>query len=181
MSDTEILQNVVLTRPFPRSYWVVPGRFLAGEYPGSLLLYEAREKIDNLLNLGIDTFIDLTLYDHLEPYAPILKTEANRLGRYFTYEKQGIRDTSIPSKGDMKRILDQIDSAIEQGHNVYIHCWGGIGRTGTVVGCYLARHGTTGQAALDEIARLRNEVPSTRISPETDEQRRMVMTWRTGQ
>ena len=27
------------------------------------------------------------------------------------------------------------------GRKVYVHCWGGVGRTGTVVGCYLVRQG----------------------------------------
>ena len=35
---------------------------------------------------------------------------------------------------------------------VYVHCWGGIGRTGTTVGCWFVRHGRTGDQALAEIA-----------------------------
>ena len=31
---------------------------------------------------------------------------------------------------------------------MYLHCWGGVGRTGTVVGCWLVRHGRTGDEAL---------------------------------
>lgn len=181
MSDTEILQAFTLTRPFPKSYWVIPARFLAGEYPSSLLLSEAKEKIDGLLTLDIDTFIDLTLFDHLEPYEPMLRIEAERMKKPYFYNKMGIRDFSIPSRRDMKKILDTIDTALSSGHNIYVHCWGGIGRTGTVVGCYLARHGVTGKAALDEIARMRLVVPSSRISPETDEQRSMVVSWKTGE
>lgn len=169
-----------LARPFARSYWVIPERFLAGEYPGSLLLQEAHEKISGLLNLGMDTFIDLTHYDHLEPYMPILKPLAARMGKTFTYEKMGFRDLSVPSRKDMRKILDRIDAALANGSNVYVHCWGGIGRTGTVVGCFLARHGITGQAALDEIERMRLVVPSARPSPETPEQRRMVVNWQVG-
>ena len=41
----------------------------------------------------------------------------------------------------LKHILDEIDGAILNGKTVYVHCLGGIGRTGTVVGCYLVRHG----------------------------------------
>jgi hypothetical protein len=181
MSDIETLQAFTLTRPFPKSYWVIPGRLLAGEYPGSLLLSEAREKIDGLLNLDINTFIDLTLYDHLEPYEPMLRIEAKRLSKTYVYEKMGIRDLSVPSRRDMQKILNTIDLALNDERNVYVHCWGGIGRTGTVVGCFLARHGLIGQTALNEIARLRMVVPSSRVSPETDEQRRMVLSWKAGE
>ena len=38
-------------------------------------------------------------------------------------------------------MLDAIDDQLENGGNVYVHCWGGKGRTGTVVGCWLIRHG----------------------------------------
>jgi len=38
---------------------------------------------------------------------------------------------------------------------VFVHCWGGVGRTGTVVGCLLVDAGHDGQAALDRITALR--------------------------
>ena len=72
--------------------------------------------------------------------------------------------------------LDAIDEAIESGETVYVHCFGGIGRTGTVVGCYLVRHGMTGVEALDQIAQLRQGTPEGwQVSPETEEQREMVL------
>ena len=36
-------------RPIPYSYWVIPGRFLAGQYPGSLDPAEARWKVQQFL------------------------------------------------------------------------------------------------------------------------------------
>ncbi|WP_374108489.1 hypothetical protein [Nostoc sp. XA010] len=33
--------------------------------------------------------------------------------------------------------LPPIDRALNGQEKVYVHCWGGIGRTGIVVGCYL--------------------------------------------
>ena len=41
-------------------------------------------------------------------------------------------------------ILDAIDVALAQGRTVDVHCWGRIGRTGAAVGCWLVRHGLTG-------------------------------------
>ena len=48
------------SRPDPNTYWVQPGRFLAGEYPGAPDAKETREKIAAFLEAGITTFIDLT-------------------------------------------------------------------------------------------------------------------------
>ena len=42
------------TRPMPNSYWVDPGRFAAGEYPGALDAGEAEGKVTALLEAGID-------------------------------------------------------------------------------------------------------------------------------
>ena len=70
-----------------------------------------------------------------------------------------IHDVSTPTQAQMARILDAIDAALAVGHAVYLHCYGGIGRTGTVVGCYLVRHGMDGEEALAEIARLRQGTP----------------------
>jgi len=78
----------------------------------------------------------------------------------------------------MRQILDTLDEALQAGHVVYVHCWGGIGRTGTVVGCYLVRHGFTGEEALQRIACWVAGTPKAhRPSPETAEQRRMVLDW----
>jgi protein-tyrosine phosphatase len=76
------------------------------------------------------------------------------------------------------RALGASDSAREQGLGVYLHCWGGIGRTGTVVGCWLVRHGASGSAALDRIAELHGATPDgARRSPETEAQREAVLGW----
>ena len=94
-----------------------------------------------------------------------------------------IRDVSVPSKEAMVAILDAIDKSIRENHPVYVHCWGGKGRTGTVIGCYLARHGIAiGQEALARINYLRRDLPdSSARSPETLEQCEMVLSWAKGE
>ena len=78
----------------------------------------------------------------------------------------------------MRMILDRIDAALDAGETVYVHCFGGIGRTGSVVGCWLVRHGLSGKAALEQIARWRKGTPDGwKVSPETRAQRAFVRGW----
>ncbi len=83
----------------------------------------------------------------------------------------------------MIKILDTIDESMAKALPVYVHCWGGVGRTGTVAGCYLMRHGLANRDdMLERIAVLRrNEVTANRTSPETWDQRVMVQSCFLGQ
>jgi hypothetical protein len=167
-------------RPIANCYWVVPSRFLAGEYPGALDEAEARQRVRKFLEAGLTSFLDLTTEDELIPYTPFLREEAARLGVTVEHRRAPIQDLTVPRPSEMVNILNRIDGAIESGCAIYVHCWGGVGRTGTVVGCYLTRHGHHGQSALDELTRLRKvmEKAAWRVSPETDEQKEFVRNWR---
>ncbi len=140
--------------PIPSSYWVIPGRFVAGEYPGAREPAQAVERLRRLLGAGIDCFIDLTEADsHLTKYATWAVEEGRRQGVTVGHERHAITDWSIPdTPAHMERTLDAIDGALADGRMVYLHCWGGVGRTGTVVGCWLVRHGMSGEEALAQIA-----------------------------
>ncbi|WP_419913106.1 protein-tyrosine phosphatase family protein [Candidatus Poriferisodalis sp.] len=177
--------NVSNSRPsLPmNTYWVVPGRIAAGEYPGALSRKEAAYKLRILLEAGISRFIDLTEpYEGLEPYAEIAAEESSRLGTSVEHSRHSIVDLDVPqSPQDMAAILDAIDAALSEGKTVYVHCWGGVGRTGTVVGCWLVRHGMTGDEALAQIAEWwkgMEKAYRTPRSPEMPRQREYVRNWR---
>lgn len=171
-------------RPIPNSYWVIPGRLAAGEYPGAIESREAAKKLRTLLSAGIDHFIDLTgTADRLRPYSEIAEEEAHNLDLAIGYERHTIVDLSVPrSPEHMAGILGAIDTALDAGKTVYVHCWGGVGRTGTVVGCWLVRHGRTGAEALDQIAEWWKGLSASKVaihprSPETPRQREYVRNW----
>ena len=169
-------------KPIPNSYWVKPGRLAAGEYPGDPNPHQARRKLRALLEANISFFIDLTeIKDGLDPYNKVVEHEARTLGMCVHYKRYPIVDVSIPKEPeDMIRILDAIDHALGMGHSVYVHCWGGVGRTGTAIGCWLVRHGLTGEEALRRIDKLWQGVEKAwRIpnSPETCEQQEYVRNW----
>ena len=80
----------------------------------------------------------------------------------------------------MAVLLDALDADLASGHKVYLHCWGGIGRTGTTVGCWLVRHGLTGEQALVRLNELYQTAEQSRIfprSPETDAQVAFILGW----
>ena len=99
-------------------------------------------------------------------------------GVTINYTRMPIRDRKVPTISYLKTILDYIDNEIDNNKNVYVHCFRGLGRTGTIVGTYLARHGKTGEESLAEIFNLRQGVlNSWWPSPQTEEQRKMVFNW----
>jgi hypothetical protein len=173
--------------PHPNCYWAEPGRLLAGEYAGSSKPAAARQKIGSLLDVGIRFFLDLTESGErtgsglLMPYSDLLASEAQIRGIDVRYCRMSIRDLSVPlPPSSMVGILDAIDTELGQGNAVYVHCWGGIGRTGTVIGCYFVRHGMDGETALSTLATLWHGVEKYHRrpqSPETDEQREFVLNW----
>ena len=167
-------------RPIPESYWVLPGRLLAGEYPGQYDEEGTRRRLEALIEAGFDLFIDLTDDHENVPYAGTLRETGKLYEVHLTHDRFPIGDFGLPSPEQMNRILDAIDEGLKAGRKIYLHCWGGIGRTGTTVGCYLVRHGRTGAEALDQLAAWWRNVPKSRFhphSPETLQQSDFVLQW----
>jgi hypothetical protein len=155
-----------VSTPIPGSYWVVPGRLLAGEYPWALVDRDAAAAV------GITSFVDLTEeHEGLPRYDALLAKDVR-------FARRAIPDFGCPSPERMSETLDLIDAELERGEVVYLHCFGGRGRTGTVVGCWLVRHGSSGEEALAKIKNLRKDIPqATQASPETPDQCELVRTW----
>lgn len=157
------------------AYWVIPDQFMAGEYPGHRY-NEAQTplRLDALLEAGITTFIDLTEPHERIPYEATLREQASYYHVAVQYQRFSIGDFGTPSHEKMRIILDTIHSALAAGEKPYIHCWAGMGRTGTAVGCFFAETGLSGNAALLKVERLCYYAPS----PQTEEQKNFVRNWR---
>jgi protein-tyrosine phosphatase len=134
----------------------------------------------HFLDAGVTFFLDLTVEGEsgLRPYAPLLPRKTLRAGAPVHYQRMAIRDMSTPTLPLLQQILTTLDGALAGGHTVYVHCWAGIGRTGTVIGCYLVQQGMSPSQAFQTIAHLLQNTPrSHRRSPETEAQRQVVQQW----
>jgi ADP-ribosyl-[dinitrogen reductase] hydrolase len=164
------MPNETPPRPDKNTYWVVPPKFLAGEYPGDIDPVKARKRIKQFLGAGIRHFIDLTELDELEPYETILLEEARNSSTEVTYQRFPIVDNSVPRNAEcLAEILFAIDRRIKEEGVVYLHCWGGVGRTGLVVACWLQEHGRTPNDALAELSAKWSTVEKIYRKPESPE------------
>ncbi len=173
--------------PFARSYWVVPDRLLGGFYPGDRDEAVAIGKLNALLDCGVTHVLNLmqpTEGDHagrpFTSYETAFLRLAEQRGIAAGWSRHPIRDLSVPSVSQMVTILDDIDSILQRNGCVYIHCWGGRGRTGTALGCWLARHREADPLSM--LSRLTAHARSSfsRI-PETDTQQQFVRSWKANQ
>jgi len=173
--------------PLPRCYWVRAPRLLAGAYPGKPLPAEHQERVTQLFDAGMRTFINLMEEDETNPqgkpfvrYDDLLRSLAAERKTRIAHLRFPIRDQGIPTADLMRSILDAIDLSLAAGDPVYVHCFGGIGRTGTTIGCWLLRHGlTTPEDVLTMLAELRtaDHERSSWASPENERQRDFVLDW----
>ena len=171
--------------PLENSYWV-SDLLVAGEYPAPPGDVDfARERLARLLEAGVRSFINLTEDLELECYEDLLLEEAEARGcGEVRYWRPSIPDADVPTVEHMRAILDLLAREAAEGRCTYVHCWGGVGRTGTVIGCHLVRAGRSGDEALAEVARLFATMsPAKRRwhptgSPENEAQREFVRSWR---
>jgi hypothetical protein len=106
----------------------------------------------------VTLIVDLTHEsDRLAPYASHVGTPLRRVN-------VPVRDLHAPKLDDLIPTLDLIDEEIGAGGLVYIHCWGGCGRTGAVVASWLVKQGWTAEEALDRYADASRDVCGRRCT-----------------
>ena len=159
-----------INRPLNQSYEVscYGGTVYAGEYPGDKYGEKAVEKLKHMHHFGVRHFIDLTEEGELTPYNHLLPKDT-------TYTRFPIPDCGAPkSVKDVQRLLLRIEELKKMEGYIYLHCWGGVGRTGTIVACYLAQNWEEPELnhTLDVLRRNFSEMPKSayRETPETKEQ-----------
>lgn len=171
-----------------RAYAIIPGALYAGEIPSSINDDELERKIQTLYELGVTHIVNLTEVNEtnfkaipLRQYAQYAEAYYEQKGREITCLRYPIRDLDIPSISQMRTTIAALNTILSEGGCAYLHCWGGIGRTGTVLGCFLLQNEILDHTtAIPYISFLkRNTNIRNRMSPETIEQCDFVRYWDT--
>jgi atypical dual specificity phosphatase len=101
--------------------------------------------LDALEDAGIGAIVSLT-----ERMPPELVGES----RFVTLHLP-IEDMTPPEREQTERFVRFVDDHLEAGHSVGVHCLAGLGRTGTMIACYLVTLGRSADGAIDEVRRAR--------------------------
>lgn len=159
-------------KPINNSYQVT-SQIYAGEYP----IHKDKEsgfvKMKQFESFGITHFVDLTEEGELAPYDKMLYSSTS-------YLRFPIRDVSVPkSMDEVRKLIKHIINIVNNNPEakVYIHCWGGVGRTGTIVGCLLSElYQLSYIEAITKLEQLFSACPKSayRETPENAEQRNFI-------
>ena len=167
----------------PQHYPIEPGVLYGGEYPGDKMLDVALARLRGLVELGVRTFIDLTSpFDHMAPYHGLLANLQTETSITLRRISMPVPDMGVPDSDEtMRAIMSAIRNSMNTAPAVYVHCWGGIGRTGTVAGCWLRECGLDPDTALARVQHLYSThmAKATRHpeSPQTPGQKDYIRSW----
>ncbi len=165
--------------PFEGAYYVGSQLLVGRNFVGQTVA-ETRERVAAMLDAGIGTVVSLV--DRSELFWMRRHLLDFDYRECFDWHIFPLRDGAAPSPEQMAKILDVIDAAMATNRQTYLHCMGGRGRSGTVVGCLLSRHDIArGVGALNKLSEMRFQHGLFRRSPETEPQRQTVISWRKGQ
>lgn len=172
--NTQDPADLILDRPLPNSYWVIPGRLLAGEHPMGEGEAQARGRLERLHQAGIACYVDLTEPGEQPEYRHLLPKRSE-------YLRSPIVDTGVPfNVSQIQELLSSIRAALARERGIYVHCRAGIGRTGLIIGCFLAEEEQDGKSALKRLNRLWRQSARARDwprVPQTAEQADYVRRW----
>ena len=137
--------------------FILPGQLAGCAKPGGW--GDPRSDLAGLARQGIGSLVSLT--------EEALDAEALRdIG--FRVLHLPVPDFHPPTLVQIREFVAFVDACLADGVAVAVHCGAGIGRTGTMLACYLVSRGMTPDAA---VRKLRRERPG---SIETPEQERCV-------
>jgi len=131
-----------------RINWVIPKQLAGSRYPDPNDLPEIYQQ-------GIRAIVSLEEYEN-----PGLIVRTG-----FDHLHLPIPDFTAPSIPQLKRMIGFISSMIDKYKPVLVHCYAGIGRTGTVLAAYLIHTGSDVESALNKI---RTRIPGAVQTPDQE-------------
>jgi atypical dual specificity phosphatase len=120
--------------------WIIPGQLLLRSYP------HGTEELRDLAGRGVTVLINLERRQH----------DREHLERFgFAEIHIPVPDFTAPTPEDLDRGVAAIETHLTQSHVVTVHCAAGLGRSGTLIACYLVQQGQAPHDAIAEVRRLR--------------------------
>jgi protein-tyrosine phosphatase len=96
---------------------------------------DMEQDLKRITEKKITTVIMLVSNEELAHYGvPNLKSKFDSL--HIRIYQSPIADYGLPSPIQTREILNQLHKSVKSNENVLIHCVGGYGRSGTIMGCY---------------------------------------------
>jgi atypical dual specificity phosphatase len=138
-SPLKFLQEYDLTEEekrqiiLPHFSWLVENKLAALSYP------ESEDAFLLLYGLGIRAILNLS-------EVPLPYETLNRVGLHSRHIP--VADLTAPTLDQVKDAVTMISSCLERHLPVAVHCVAGLGRTGTILACYLVRQGISAGKAI---------------------------------
>ena len=150
LAEYDLTQEQMLNFILPNFSWVIEGKLAGMARPNS------EEALKALKSQEVTAFLSLT-----EEPLPLSLLEKYQLQA----EHLPIPDFTAPDIQQVEQATQIINKFLEEGLKVGVHCGAGLGRTGTILACYLVREGTN---ASDAIIQIRTKRPGSIETPEQE-------------
>ncbi len=120
----------------PNFSWVIENQLAGVSYPHS------EDALVLLSKLGVKALLNLSEES----------VDTDLLTRYgFQVKHLPLADFTAPTLSQVEQAIASLDDFFGQDLPVAVHCGAGLGRTGTILGCYLVSQGSSAGQAIEQV------------------------------